>query len=154
MDIQKMTQCAPHASRPSTSRWSSKSWPRALQSHLNSYIQMCVDHSTRPPPLAIATISYSSMNTHATPLFESFPIRCQKHAPQPTNHVRPELTPWDIKWNDFGATMNADNTTTRSSDMCLLLMVQHLNHVLPMLTITMGLSTAWSRPTLRKHDLW
>jgi len=67
----KTTQCAPHASRPSTSRRSSKSKSSALQSHVNSYIRICGDHSPRPRPPAIATISYSSTITHATPFFRS-----------------------------------------------------------------------------------
>jgi len=70
----KTTQCVPHASRPSTSRRSTKSRPSALHSHLNSYIRTCADHFPRPPPLAIATISYSSMTTHDTPPFGSFQI--------------------------------------------------------------------------------
>ena len=138
MDIQKTTQCALHASRPSTSRRSLKSRPSALQYGLNSYIQMIVDNSARPPPRAIATISYSSMITHATPLFGSFQIRSGKHAPQPNNHFRPELTPWDTTWNSFSVKMAAENRTTRPSDWCSLLVVQHMNHVLPTLSMWIG----------------
>jgi len=66
---------------------SSKSIPGAQQSHLNPYIRICVDHSPCPPPLAIATISYSSTITHAASLFESSQIRSRKHAPQPTTQI-------------------------------------------------------------------
>jgi len=66
---------------------SSKSRPVALQSDLNQYIRMCVDHSLRLPPPAIATISYSTMITHATPVFESSQIRSRKHTPQPTIQI-------------------------------------------------------------------
>jgi len=154
MDIQKTTQCAPHASRPSTSRTSSKSRPSALQSHLNSYIRTCADHAPRSPPLAISTIWYSSMTTQVTPPFGSFQIRSQRHAPQPTNHFRPKLTPWDMKWKDFGVTMAAENMTIRPCNRCLLLLAQHMEHVLPTLTIRMTWPNAWSRPSPRKHDPW
>jgi hypothetical protein len=87
MGIQKTTQCASHASRPSTSRRSSMSKSSALQSHLPSYIRICVDHSPCLPPLAFATISYSSMITHGTPLFGSSKIRSRKHAPLPTIRI-------------------------------------------------------------------
>jgi len=149
-----MTQGALHASRPSTLARSSKTRQSTLQSHLNSYIQMCVDHSLCLPLPAIATTSYSSTITHATPLFGSSQIRCPKHAPQPTNHFRPELIPWDTKRNEFGAIMAEENLTTRPSDWCSLLVVQHTNHALPTLTIKVGLPNAWSIPSPRKHDLW
>jgi len=153
MDIQKTTQCAPLASRPSRSRKSSKSIPSALQSHLNLYFQICVDHSLRPPPPAIATIFYLLTITHATPLFVSFQIRIRKHTPQPSNHFRPKLTAWDAKWNDFGRKLAAENLTTRPSDWFSLLVAQHMNHVLPTFIIRMGLLNAWSRPSPRKHHL-
>jgi len=69
------------------SRRSSKSKPSTLQSHLNTYIRMCVDHSPHLPPPAIATISYSSTITHATPLFGFSQIRTRNHAPQPTIQI-------------------------------------------------------------------
>ena len=152
MDIQKTTQCALHASRPNPSRGLSKSRPSSLQRHSNLYFQMCVDHSPCSPPPAIATISYLSTITHDSPLFGSFQIKSPKHSPEPTNHFRPELTPWDMKWNDFGATMAAENMTTRPSDWCSLLVAQHTNHVLPTLTMRMALLNTWSRPSPRKHD--
>jgi len=57
------------------------------QAYYNSNIRMCVDHSPRRPEPAIATISYSSTITHATPLIGSSKIRSQKHAPQPTIRI-------------------------------------------------------------------
>jgi len=148
------TPCAPHAFKTSTSSRSSKSRPSALQSHLKTYIQMCVDHSPRPPWLAIATISYSSMTTHNTPPFGSFQTSNQKHALQPTNQCRPELTSWDMKYNDFGAIIMLENMKTRPLSWSSLLMVQHTNHALPMLTLRMELRNEWSRSSPRKHDLW
>jgi hypothetical protein len=69
MGIQKATQCVPHASRPSTSRKSSKSRPGTQSSNWNLYIRMCVDRSPCPPAPGIASMSYSSTITHATSLF-------------------------------------------------------------------------------------
>jgi len=71
------------------------------------------------------------MIPHATPLFGSIQIRCPKHERQPTNLYRPQLTPCDTEWNDFGAIMAAENMTTRPSEWCLLLVGQHMNHVRP-----------------------
>ena len=56
-----------------------------------------MDNSPRPPPLAIVTITYSSMTTHDPPPFGSFHLRCQWHAPQPSKDSRPELSRWDTK---------------------------------------------------------
>jgi len=81
IDIPSITRCAPHASSPSARRRSLRSRPRVVQTHLNSSIWTCVNHSPHLPPLAITTISYSSMARHNTPPFGSSQIRCQKCAP-------------------------------------------------------------------------